>query len=154
MIGLIKGIFQRKPSEASEAVQPSEPAVKRQPNATAFFLDPDDAKTFGDINYMRTAKSIKRTFPKFGNNEAGFEKIVQISALQSIADSDSQAAKAMLEISTPTSASPSFAEAPKRETVASESNNGNNSNGSKAEQRQLDTSLDMFRSMAREIRKR
>jgi hypothetical protein len=28
------------------------------------FLDPDDAKTMGDIDYMRTPKKIKRTFAK------------------------------------------------------------------------------------------
>ena len=41
----------------------------------AFFLEPDDAKSFGDIDYMRTAKTVKKTFAKskgwgdIGNSE-------------------------------------------------------------------------------------
>ncbi|NJL99523.1 MAG: hypothetical protein HC924_12340, partial [Synechococcaceae cyanobacterium SM2_3_2] len=28
----------------------------------SFFLDPDDAQTFGNIDYMRTPKSVRKTF--------------------------------------------------------------------------------------------
>jgi hypothetical protein len=37
-----------------------------------FFLDPDDAMTMGDINYMRTSKRTRRTFPKTASNK-GFD---------------------------------------------------------------------------------
>jgi len=30
---------------------------------SAFFLDQDSAKTFGDIDYMRTPKAVRKTFP-------------------------------------------------------------------------------------------
>lgn len=40
-----------------------------------YFLDSDDAKTFGDIDYMRKSKTVKRTFPKIQGNKGA--KIVQ-----------------------------------------------------------------------------
>lgn len=36
-----------------------------------FFLSPDDAQTMGDINYMRTSKRTRRTFPKTLKNKDG-----------------------------------------------------------------------------------
>jgi hypothetical protein len=30
---------------------------------SSYFLDQDSAKTFGDIDYMRTPKSVRKTFP-------------------------------------------------------------------------------------------
>lgn len=36
-----------------------------------FFLDPDDAMTMGDINYMRTSRRTRRTFPKTLKNKNG-----------------------------------------------------------------------------------
>jgi hypothetical protein len=32
-------------------------------NESAYFLDQDSAKTFGNIDYMRTPKGVKKTFP-------------------------------------------------------------------------------------------
>ncbi len=37
-----------------------------------FFLDPDEAQTFGDIDYMRKSKKVRRTFPKTLKNPDGF----------------------------------------------------------------------------------
>ena len=36
-----------------------------------FFLSPDEAKTLGDINYMRTPRTIHHTFPKMDNPDEG-----------------------------------------------------------------------------------
>lgn len=33
-------------------------------SSESYFLEPDDAKTMGDIDYMRTPKKVKRTFAK------------------------------------------------------------------------------------------
>ena len=32
-------------------------------SSESYFLEPDDSKTMGDIDYMRTSKKVKRTFP-------------------------------------------------------------------------------------------
>ena len=46
-----------------------------------FFLDPDDAMTMGDINYMRKAKRTRRTFPKTLKNKDGFSFENEVSSL-------------------------------------------------------------------------
>ena len=47
-----------------------------------FFLDPDDAMTMGDINYMRSTKRTKRTFPKTLGNKGGFAIENEVSSIE------------------------------------------------------------------------
>jgi hypothetical protein len=47
-----------------------------------FFLDPDDAMTMGDINYMRTSKRTRRTFPKTASNKGGFAVENTVSSME------------------------------------------------------------------------
>jgi hypothetical protein len=47
-----------------------------------FFLDPDDAMTMGDINYMRTSKRTRRTFPKTLSNKNGFAVENEVSSME------------------------------------------------------------------------
>ncbi|MEO0948436.1 MAG: hypothetical protein AAFY11_09900 [Cyanobacteria bacterium J06641_5] len=47
-MGILQRLFGRDPNEKKEA----------------YFLEPDDAKTYGDIDYMRKPQIIKRTFAK------------------------------------------------------------------------------------------
>ncbi|MEI6381616.1 MAG: hypothetical protein WCO81_12145 [Cyanobacteriota bacterium ELA615] len=70
MAGLF-GFFNRK-KESVEQVKPKD----------AFFLSPDDAKTFGDIEYMRTPNVVKRTFAKTINGGDLGESIKSVSALE------------------------------------------------------------------------
>lgn len=46
-----------------------------------FFLDPDDAMTMGDINYMRTSRRTRRTFPKTLKNKDGFAFENEVSSM-------------------------------------------------------------------------
>ena len=46
-----------------------------------FFLSPDDAMTMGDIEYMRTSKRTKRTFPKTFSNKGGFAVENEVSSM-------------------------------------------------------------------------
>lgn len=46
----------------------------------AFYLSDDDAKSFGDIEYMRSVKTVKRTFAKKKGEEKHMESVRQISA--------------------------------------------------------------------------
>jgi hypothetical protein len=122
-MGLFDGLFGKKQSESVDTEQPK----------SAFFLDADDAKTFGNIDYMRTAKTVKKTFPGTAGRE-GFE-IVEIISNQ-VKMEEGQTAPA-----------------PKVESV--ESTNGAEQTASAStERRQADTGMDMFRNMARDIKKK
>ena len=45
-----------------------------------YFLDSDDAKTLGDIDYMRQVKKVKRTFPKIQGGK-GAKLFQEVSSL-------------------------------------------------------------------------
>ncbi|MEO1467025.1 MAG: hypothetical protein AAFR63_09145 [Cyanobacteria bacterium J06631_6] len=47
-----------------------------------FFLSPDDAMTMGDIDYMRTSKRTRRTFPKTLKNKDGFAIENEVSSVE------------------------------------------------------------------------
>ena len=47
-----------------------------------FFLSPDDAQTMGDINYMRKPKRVRRTFPKTLKNPDGFAVEIEVSSTE------------------------------------------------------------------------
>ncbi|MBD1912016.1 MULTISPECIES: hypothetical protein [unclassified Leptolyngbya] len=110
----------------------------------AYFLEADDAKTFGDIEYMRTAKVVKRTFPKTFSSPKEFERVESVSALGKMAVNGN-----LVDVSQVL-------------TQNGASSNGATSNGTAAngasepltDRRRSDTSMDMFRSMARDMRKR
>lgn len=145
MTGFIRGFFGSKPQieETSSASangatnnEASNNAVRQsQPASKAFFLSDDEAKTLGDIEYMRTPSKLRRTFPKAAGVEVN-EMVSEISALEKKV----QLSKAQGEIVNP---------AP---TATSESINLNTE--AIAERRRTDNSMDMFRNMARNLNKR
>jgi hypothetical protein len=101
-----------------------------------FYLDSDQAKTLGDIDYMRTSRQIKRTYAKYKNGAQGGMKVIkQISATSDFLGDDLKATSAE---STFTPSETSF------------NNSANSSNGSNS---RADTEMDMFREMAKEIKK-
>lgn len=55
MTGFIRGLFGGKKDK---------PAQPQASAGSAFFLEADEAKSLGDLDYMRTPKPIRRTFPK------------------------------------------------------------------------------------------
>lgn len=125
--------------KAPEAVKKAPEAVKKAPEAVkkavAYFLDSDDAKTYGNLEYMRTAKLVKRSFPKTAGSteEKRFEQ--EVSAMMARKSGANGA------MPTPT-------------TAASETATPNTPKvDAAAERRRTDTSMDMFRNMARDIRK-
>ncbi|OKH19626.1 hypothetical protein NIES593_20755 [Hydrococcus rivularis NIES-593] len=98
----------------------------------AFFLDSDDAKSLGNVEFMRKAKVIKRTFPKTLSSQGG-ESIEQISSLEK--------AKMMGNGSAPVAPSSNGTTPATQATQA------------QPERRSSDSSMDMFRKMARELKK-
>lgn len=150
MTGFIKGLFRSKPKATpeTEATNGSNGNGNGNGNGAApeskfFFLDPDEAKTFGNIDYMRTTKSIRRSFPKakLGSDNA---VVRNISATEiSLANSVSVAPTTAKPTASPTAAPVSPTE-PSAKPAATESQN----------QRTSDSSMDLFRNMARDLRKR
>ncbi|MGF1575791.1 MAG: hypothetical protein ACFCU9_07590 [Cyanophyceae cyanobacterium] len=54
--------FLRRGQANPNPTKPDPKPAKPKKESSAFFLDPDDAQTFGDIDYMRTPKSVRKTF--------------------------------------------------------------------------------------------
>ncbi len=97
--------------------------------AQDFFLPPDDAKTLGNIDFMRTKQSIKKTYPK-GKRP---DEIVEVSAMERQTKSgDRMMQPKPTSVETPKSVEPAVPQAPTRRP---------------------DKGMDMFRAMAREIKK-
>ena len=121
----------------------------------AYYLSDDDAKSFGNIDYMRSTKVVKRTFAKQKGKEH-MESVRSISATK-MTDLDNQPASAPAPtaatttfaaardfLSTPAKDEPAKDESAPSETVA------------KAERPSRASSsndMDMFRNMAKDIRR-
>ena len=130
MTGFIRGLFGRKNSK------PSAP----QPKQTgAYFLSEDEAKTFGDIDYMRSSKVVKRTFARKKGQTEELESVRQISAM-GMRDLDEKGLPS--QESNGTSAT-SF-----------EAAKSTSSSDFQRRTAKTDTSMDMFRDMAKGIKKR
>ena len=140
MVGFIKGFFRSKTKQSQESQQAdtSAASVKASKNQ-AYFLDSDSAQTFGDVEYMRTAKAVRRTVPKTLVNPEGFEKIKQTSSVEQL--------KALKEIA----ASNLSPEAVSKIEAAIQSDLLQQAESKK--RRSADTSMDMFRNMARDLKK-
>ncbi|GAB4526068.1 MAG: hypothetical protein Tsb0014_06040 [Pleurocapsa sp.] len=115
-----------------------------------FFLSPDDAQTLGDINYMRMAKRVRKTFPKTLKNKDGFESIVEVSSLED---------RSNFFNGNGNGNGNSFSNSNYNFQSASPESNGISQDSasvesSKISERAADTSMDMFRNMARKINKR
>ncbi|PSR18534.1 hypothetical protein C8255_07010 [filamentous cyanobacterium CCP3] len=139
MTGFIRGLFGGKAKNPGEADRPArqKPAPK-QPTIKqvggAYFLSEDDAKSYGNIEYMRSSKTVRRTFAKKRGETGEKESIRQISALE---------AKRLQEqgLSVEKLAPSEVTTQPAVKKDAS------------AERRKVDTNLDMFRKMAKDIKK-
>lgn len=120
MTGFIRGLF----GGGKKNDLPPVPEDK-----TAYYLDADDAKSFGNIEYMRTSKTVRRTFARKKGVQVELESIKQVSALEAKRLGEIKAAEA--------AQANSFA--PKPEASPS--------------RRQGDSSMDMFRNMAKDMKK-
>ncbi|MGB3571870.1 MAG: hypothetical protein WA783_10450 [Phormidesmis sp.] len=105
----------------------------------SFYLNDDDAKTFGNIDYMRSNKVVRRTFAKKKGQAEHLESVRQISALgaKSVDGTGSFSASSSADTfntpSTPTSESSSVPKSTRRKPASSD--------------------MDMFRNMAKDMRK-
>jgi hypothetical protein len=97
--------------------------------AESFFLDPDEAKSMGDIDYMRTARKVRKTFPSTKAWGSAFEQEVEVSATKMVSGNGQKAIPSELF---------QASEAPKDAGEV---------------RRKAASDLDMFRNMAKDIRK-
>ncbi len=106
--------------------------VENTESKEAFFLTPDEAQTLGDVDYMRKKVTIKRTFPKVKGSK-GAALVNEVSATEQKISKEN-------EVSLSESTTNKTPEVP----VSSKSN---------TERRRGDNSMDMFRNMAKDIKK-
>jgi hypothetical protein len=119
-MGLLERLFGGKKNQQST---PSKPETN---GSKEFFLDADDAKTLGNIEYMRTPKAIKKTFPATGGSKEIVEVVEVMSSIEKITDQPP---------SSPTASSPA------------------SQNSASGDRRRSDASLEMFRNMAKDLKK-
>ncbi|MEO1070344.1 MAG: hypothetical protein AAFW95_14730 [Cyanobacteria bacterium J06638_6] len=129
--GLLGGKKSKNPGEADRSVS-NQPTIERA--GGAFYLNPDDAKSYGDIDYMRSSKTVRRTYAKKAGESGEKESIRQVSALE---------ARRLQENGLPQQKTPQ-SETSSPSTAKSEP---------RFERRKVDTNLDMFRQMAKDIKK-
>lgn len=139
MTGLIRGLFGGGKNQAS------------QQSKEAFYLEPDQAKTLGDIDFMRQAKLIKRTYAKKQGETEEKEIVTQVSSLNVSQVEESKTRSEESKTSAPSAGgfgqtsggfgqTSSFSNPPSgRDTTVSRRN---------------DTGMDMFRKMAKDVKKR
>ena len=138
MVGFIKGFFGGKKKDEDEVVQlpQAKPEVRQRAakEALAYFLDQDSAQSMGNAEYMRTARSVRRTFPKTRDQPDEQEFIQEVSSMK-----QAIRAKAAAEAASASQSSASQPATPKVDASA--------------ERRRSDSSMDMFRNMAKDIKK-
>jgi hypothetical protein len=134
--GFIRGLFGSKSKgDIEEVVQPKD----------AFYLPIDDAKTFGDIDYMRSSKRTRRTFPKQAVGEDN-EFFNEVSSTQKAKRAEKSAFS-----TSPFNTAP-LADSNGSKPSESSSTEPSISSGS-SDRKRTDSSMDMFRNMARDIKK-
>jgi hypothetical protein len=132
MAGFWQGLFGKK--EASN--QPKD----------AFFLESDAAKSMGDLDYMRTPNRVRRTFPKTVTNPEHRELVREITATRQVTV---VAMGGLPQATTPKAApSPSFG-TPATSSTAPSSTTSTTSSPRRAQ----DSGMDMFRNMAKDIKR-
>lgn len=116
----------------------------------AFYLNDDDAKTFGNIDYMRSSKTVKRTFAKKKGQAEHMESVRQISSstAKNIEANNGSSASAQPTVTFSSFNTPA-ASAPKAE----ETKPAATENAPAPRRKPASSDMDMFRNMAKDIRK-
>ncbi|MBX2862977.1 MAG: hypothetical protein KTR27_05440 [Leptolyngbyaceae cyanobacterium MAG.088] len=128
----------------------------------AYFLNEDDAKSFGDIDFMRKEVVVRRTFAKKKGQEEELESVKSISS--STSKEVGEVVKPAAASFTPTFSAPTppaptpapvaeTAPAPVAETAPAPVAETAPAPAEPAVRRAPDTSMDMFRNMAKNIRR-
>ncbi|MCU0549374.1 MAG: hypothetical protein MUC48_08505 [Leptolyngbya sp. Prado105] len=119
MTGFIRGFFSKpRSSEAPAPVEKpkKEKAIRSEKESDAFFLDSDSAQTFGNLEYMRESKKIRRTFPKTLDSPAEKEFVQELSAMDRVGEGKPQMNTTAKVERTPTESVTPTESAPRRST--------------------------------------
>lgn len=147
MTGFIRGLFSKLKStdEAAKPVEPpkqekverpkKEKAARPPKEKAAYFLDASEAQTYGNLDYMKASKKTRRTFPRTLDTPDGKEYIQELSAMGRVVPG-----QAKVEIVAPKPESESATQSTPVEDAA-------------AQRRKAASDMDMFRKMAKDIRK-
>lgn len=112
--------------------EPDQNPEEATQNKEAFFLDADEAKTLGNIEFMRKPNTIKRSFPKIRGSQ-GKKVVSQISSMEMKTVNNNGVIKP--------------------DGTESESKAGDESKEEITSRRATDSSMDMFRQMAKDLKK-
>ena len=126
MAGLF-GLFGNK----TKLVDEPDPVTPKAEKKEAFFLEPDQAQSLGDAEFMRTPITTRRTFPKTLSGK-GAAIVQEVSSMSKKQTKEGEVPSISLNTS-------SLPESP-TEPVKNERRTG-------------DDSLDMFRKMAKDLKK-
>ncbi len=75
------GLFDRLlNSSPKDDGQQDVPKDRAKPKAEAFYLDSDASSSYGNVDYMREAKTIRRTFPGTVDNPGNKELVTKVDA--------------------------------------------------------------------------
>lgn len=135
MVGIFRRFFgSRGKADSIPAPEPVSKPTKSKSRDNSFFLDPDEAKTLGNIDYMRTPKIVKHTFLDFGATEK-VEVVEQVSSLGKIKliTEETKIPEATSEQGSNTTSSSSRQTSPRR---------------------QAGSDMDTFRNMARNLKRK
>jgi len=138
MVGFIKNIFGGKSDDKNQNGE----QAKRE-KQKAFYLNPDEAKTLGDIDYMRKPNTVRRSFPKSLGNPEGGEQVEEVSAMEK---------KSLSKQKNPQPQPPNSSQSSEKTGQQGEIYSAKD-DPKIQQRRQSDSSLDMFRDMARDIKK-
>lgn len=76
------GLFDRLLNSSSkDDGQQDLPKDRAKPKAEAFYLDSDASSSYGNVDYMREAKTIRRTFPGTVDNPGNKELVTKVDAM-------------------------------------------------------------------------
>lgn len=79
-MGLFDRLLGNRSSSVKIAGQASQPQPKQ--DQASFFLDADASKSLGDVNFMRRANEIRRTFPGNADSPGGKELVVEVASME------------------------------------------------------------------------
>ena len=137
MTGFIRGLFGSKKSNNEKQA----PKKRANNSSGSYYLNPDDAKTMGNMDYMRTPRPVRKSFAKkAGEANTNNERVEYISAMERGKNLGAMGSAAENTESKENSQS-GFQKEP-------QFNNNN-----VAQRRTYDSSMDTFRNMARDIKK-
>ncbi|NEO38375.1 MAG: hypothetical protein F6J90_19365 [Moorea sp. SIOASIH] len=139
-MGLFGNLFSSQTKYVDEDSQDMAQSIEAN-QSQEYFLDTDQAKTMGNIDYMRSSVKVKKSFPKTKTAILSGEVVEQISATDKVTLSQNETPMATSEPASQSGAT--------SQSAATSGQNGQVS----SQRRRPDSSMDQFRKMAQDLRK-